>query len=348
MPNLAYKHGGYPAAYRGQAGFQSQGPRPTARVIPFPSDVVKKRQRRRAMRGLRTALRYGRYLGPAGRLASLGLDLYDGYNQLFPSGRTEIRPNGWTLLQDCGKPIEMGPSSTIHSCGFVTGIPPVTTPSTIGPAGNRLTAYYDILPGGANWTKARSYGENGTSLAEEPQMVPEFIPIPRTGQPRPNYQKNRLLDVEFPQSRQVGNSVPDKSPTIYGVTTTITSTSIRNRIAPYRAQKPSKRVRERKHALAIDGRSKIGRFVSTLGEASDFIGSFHGALPEKLQRGDYSTLARLKKVILNVDQLDTGQVLKNLILNEIEDRAYGALGKQVGKVNRKRGSFAGLTLGPAL
>lgn len=117
--------------------------------------------------------------------------------------------------------------------------------------------------------------------------------------------------------------------------------------------------------LAIDGATPAGQIANVLGETQDWAEAFYEALPEDLrkqlerdgevdkvktrQRGYSRKPQDMMWAVWNHwDKLDWSKVIQNIAWNQLEDAAYGRLGKVVGKANRARGAPAGITLGPAL
>lgn len=122
---------------------------------------------------------------------------------------------------------------------------------------------------------------------------------------------------------------------------------------PFPGPPATSRTRERKVILAVAG--VPARIISAATETKDVIDAFWSAMPEKFQRAHKFRYGRLtrphEKALLiweNLDQLDIGAAITNLAWEQLEDMAYGRLGKLQARAARKRRAMHGFTLGPAL
>lgn len=122
---------------------------------------------------------------------------------------------------------------------------------------------------------------------------------------------------------------------------------------PFPSPPATTRTRERKVILAVAG--VPARIVSAATETKDVIDAFWAAMPEQFQRAHKFRYGRLtrphEKALLiweNLDELDIGAAITNLAWEQLEDMAYGRLGKLQARAARKRRAMHGFTLGPAL
>lgn len=113
--------------------------------------------------------------------------------------------------------------------------------------------------------------------------------------------------------------------------------------------RPPKRTKERKFKLALNNGSVIGRIVGATGEAADFVNALWWALPKSVRtKGRPPLQQKALDVYRHFSELDMEQALKNLVVNEIQDRVIGRIGRAVAKVNARSDRPAGLMVGPAL
>ena len=90
-------------------------------------------------------------------------------------------------------------------------------------------------------------------------------------------------------------------------------------------------------------------------ESMDAAVAIYNALPWWLRRqlwkehgGYMSPWDKAMAVYENFAQLNLADALRNLAMEQLEDKAYGKLGRVAADANRRRGSPGGLNLGPAL
>lgn len=144
-------------------------------------------------------------------------------------------------------------------------------------------------------------GENPWRSPEEQRQASYDVP-PRPGEtPRPDVRGRRVVR-EIGKPNQVTAASPKREP-------------------------PGPRVKEKKV------RSKfarvVGAIVNEVSETTDYIDAVFKALPKKrrprwMKRPDQ----RIHQIWTHWDELDWEQVAINLVLNEIEDRSIGYLGKK--------------------
>lgn len=117
--------------------------------------------------------------------------------------------------------------------------------------------------------------------------------------------------------------------------------------------KPPPRTKERKAMLALGG--PMAWIVGALTESMDAVDALYRALPEWLRKrlwkehgGYMSPWDKANALYRHLGDVDIGKAVNNLIMDEIEDRAWGALGRITATANRIRGMPGGLELGDAL
>lgn len=95
--------------------------------------------------------------------------------------------------------------------------------------------------------------------------------------------------------------------------------------------------RQRKEGLGKGTKYLIG-LADKLTESQDALDALHKALPKHLQAPPWSDpLTRDQQVWKHWKQVDLRKALKELVKNEVEDRAYGAIGKARAATQKKRG-----------
>ena len=103
-------------------------------------------------------------------------------------------------------------------------------------------------------------------------------------------------------------------------------------------RKPNPRERESKsRVIGINNASKIGKLIGGLTEFSDLLDVFWDSLPKYLTnryRGE-NRLTKLAVILQNLDKIQPGTFAANLLSNQLEDKAFGKLGKIAGKAARK-------------
>lgn len=168
-----------------------------------------------------------------------------------------------------------------------------------------------------------------------PTEQTEFGNEPPNPQPAPEVPTPGVIVLPTP-----GNPTPEPSPSPQPNT-------------PFPGPPATSRTRERKVILALAG--VPARIVSAATETKDVIDAFWSAMPEQFQRAHKFRYGRLtrphEKALLiweNLDQLDIGAAITNLAWEQLEDMAYGRLGKLQARAARKRRAMHGFTLGPAL
>lgn len=179
-------------------------------------------------------------------------------------------------------------------------------------------------------------------------------PRPRPG-PRPD---NPLFpgpgwEVTFPNPRPV---VRPTYPPVIGP-----GTDPGTRPNP-RPARPRPREKEKKVYAKIKGAA--ARLVSGATETADFVEAIYEALPEKLRKklekkyrqqaireGRWVTVPPQQKAIWVYrywKQVDIVQAMKNLGVNEVEDRVIGKLAQGARETSRRAGGIVGVLTGPAI
>lgn len=183
-------------------------------------------------------------------------------------------------------------------------------------------------------------------------LAPGLFPAPafKSGAYAPMLNRGRLDLSEWPQAEEGSYGAPWRADERYNAGPTITVDRGGITVVPPGLglpEPPGPRRKERKFILALDNNGTIGRIVGAVGEFGDFVESFYAALPD-YRKGDRTVTDKLKTLYRYWNEVDIGEATKNLIYNHYEDAFYGRLGRLTAKANRRRGSSAGLTLGPAL
>lgn len=117
--------------------------------------------------------------------------------------------------------------------------------------------------------------------------------------------------------------------------------------------KPRTGTREKKVIMNVAGASSLGRVLGMLGETGDWIDVFFDSLSDDVKRGHWydNRIEKLALILQNLDALKPGSLLANALSNQLEDTAFGKLGKISGKAMRAAwnnlGSYARLQTGPA-
>lgn len=123
-----------------------------------------------------------------------------------------------------------------------------------------------------------------------------------------------------------------------------------NRIRPGHALKPApKGTKERKFRIySIRAGSALGRSLSVVTEAKDFVDAIYDALPDKYKRRWHSPHEKAWLIYRHFLEIDVAEAIQNVIENQIEDWILGKAAQQMAKASRRRGSPFGLTVGPAI
>ncbi len=267
---------------------------------------------------------------------------------------------------------------------FALGTPPPTGVDQIiwctGPVGDRTTNV-------AKWNRGV-----GTTIGTAPEYVASTVRLMETsavsivetidsfslpiGVPTMSPQAlswRRMLrsprsDRDPNEQRQVGNYTSDDvrvrtdgqlDPVVQNWPDTLVATvpafgppaiSPPHSVAPHRPGPPRKGTKEKKLVAAATGALKTGlNFVT---EAKDVVDAVYLGLPPELRKRGLSPQAKVAEVYKNFDMLNASEVVKALLLNQLEDRIYGGIGKKMGEANRRIGRGYGFRfqagLGPAL
>lgn len=194
-----------------------------------------------------------------------------------------------------------------------------------------------------------------------PSLNPETLPI-RQPVPVPEHLPIELVPLRVPNPNRVPRYRYETGPAPARATD---KTRVAPRIEiypdrvdvpfapPLRHEPPGRKKRERKNEVAaLNPRTGLGITVNMLGESTDIIEAIWEALPwykRTMVKGERTKPAQmLEDIYQHYGDLDISKALANLAANQIEDAAYGRLGKIGGQVNRIVGRPVGLTAGPAL
>lgn len=331
--------------------------------------------RGRALRGLARGV--GRLIPWLGRL----WDLYDllEYLRYREQGTPYMNLNGWTAEVDCGGGPE-GPYSNLQSsCVEYTYIPPQPVPGytkflttykcsfykQLYPAGGYIKGVY-----GGRYSKVSPSG-----VPEPPIYVPGTVPLWLTPEKPlfpPNVDPMAIPALQAPfaplplppaLARDLFPSDAggmERSYRDYGrqpavsqaVGVSIGPNSIsqirpETRLAPAR---PS--TKERKAYVTAKWHIAEG-LIGFATEATDAIDAVFKALPYKYRsrRGrkyPFTNQEKLERLWKHWDKVDLGEAANNLAMNELKDRFFGKVGRELGKQARRHGLPHGFQLGPAL
>lgn len=174
-----------------------------------------------------------------------------------------------------------------------------------------------------------------------PRIDPEVEP-PLRVRPRPDPVPRRLKPRQRPSRRSVPGHRPEFGPR----TTTQPRPRTGTKLEPGRRNVPTSRPHDRRPPRKKEKEKKliatnrvIQKLVNPVTEANDFVNSLFRALPRWVQNkciGQHGVTiqARASCIYRNIDRMNVDKAVKNVILNEIEDRFFGALGKAQGKAKR--------------
>lgn len=177
-----------------------------------------------------------------------------------------------------------------------------------------------------------------------PSLVPELLPISQpVWEPLPiPFRLHKHLPSYRYGDKVRGDERPKPEP---------------HKPTPTKPRPPSKGTKERKFVLAVNG--TIATVYNAATETVDVVECLYNALPKQYKlppfirraNGTWRKPSALEKAIRvweMLDHMDWLSAFGNLVMNEIEDRAFGKLGQITAKANRRNGRSAGLALGPAL
>lgn len=120
---------------------------------------------------------------------------------------------------------------------------------------------------------------------------------------------------------------------------------------PPKREKPKKKTKERKLSTgAVAGRG-LSIVINQLSEAIDYLDALYYALPRDVRERDGKDATPQRRALTlyqNMDEVDVGKAMLNLIANEIEDRAIGKAASGAGKLGRHLPGGASPLVGPAL
>jgi len=223
-------------------------------------------------------------------------------------------------------------------------------------AGTRQT-HGQIWSKGGTATKSGNVKPRPLVIPVDPLMVPgnpltpqidpfpmpdPFSPVP-VPRPRP---APRVKPVNPPVARPRNHSgQPSYAPTVQ------VDPSALPGARPVPVKNPSSpRTKERKLILAISKRTFVGVVLNVVGETADFIECFYDALPKNIRReferkyGIYGKVSASQKLFglwQHFARLDWNAVIHNLVMNELEDRFFGKIGKLGAIANRIKDYYTG-------
>lgn len=117
---------------------------------------------------------------------------------------------------------------------------------------------------------------------------------------------------------------------------------------------PDNRTKERKSNVWGLGATTVGKVFGAATETGDAVDSLWDALPDSFKKKEMAKrhgkkpklLDKIGQLFDNWEDVNVEQAIGNLIANQIEDRAYGAVGKALQKPGKAMGSNRGLSGGP--
>jgi len=177
----------------------------------------------------------------------------------------------------------------------------------------------------------------------DPVPMPDpFAPVP-VPRPRPS---PRVKPVNPPVARPRNHpGQPSYAPTVQVEPSALPGAR------PVPVKNPSSpRTKERKLILAISKRTFVGVVLNVVGETADFIECFYDALPKNIRReferkyGIYGKVSASQKLFglwQHFARLDWNAVIHNLVMNELEDRFFGKIGKLGAIANRIKDNYTG-------
>lgn len=101
---------------------------------------------------------------------------------------------------------------------------------------------------------------------------------------------------------------------------------------------PSQGEREKKSAMGVNPASLLGKVLSAATESNDFLNAAYKSLEPDVQRElrrDARPFEKLLHLLRNLDSIRPGSFLANLLSENLEDKAFGKMGKLGQKALRK-------------
>lgn len=314
-------------------------------------------------------------------LLAAGLAGWELWQALQPGGDPfwEV-PAGWTLTANCaGK----GPGGMLYNSAYSQTGMCIQTNRFITNGdfngsynGNNAFSTHEVVahPNGPPLYKTearRSYFKSLPSAQDPVLRYPQ--PKPRVARrknigPKPKYNPDPMSEpipagepLPLPEKRPVPyEAIPDRKPNPYRDAReqtrsgyepggqTSTGPALRGLPNALR-RRPGTRTKEPpKLILSPAAKSWLGMAVNAITEAKDLTEAVYKGLPKHLQHyGKDKTLqAKIEKIYRNPDKLDMRRVVYEILLNQLEDAAFGKLGQINAKANRARNATAGNEMGP--
>lgn len=201
---------------------------------------------------------------------------------------------------------------------------------------------------------------------DQPLGVPRPVPyrnIPRLN-PRPDWPESRSSGPSPAEERWPFRTGPGRHPTPRDlgfaeprtIPSSVPGVSVRVRpnprpLSPPPAKPPGKDTKEKKTIMNVASGSFVGRVINAVTETKDVVDAIYDALPysiRKKYRNNIPAQEKAKIIYANLGKVDMQKAIENLAWNQVEDFAYGKLGKAVGKANRRIGRPVGVQTGIAL
>lgn len=89
----------------------------------------------------------------------------------------------------------------------------------------------------------------------------------------------------------------------------------------------------------------VSAIVNGVTETNDLVNALHDALPRELQAKSGRIGDRLRALYRHWDQVDMRKGFRNVVFNEIEDRAIGKIGVLNAKASARFGAATGRPVG---
>lgn len=187
-----------------------------------------------------------------------------------------------------------------------------------------------------------------------PQLDPMQLPVARpVTQPRPLPRPARVMPPnpfrsphEQPQRGPQPASRAAPAPISRG-TITVIEPGVRpaTRALPPRANKPPEKGKK-EVKLKTGAAGLIAKIVNAATESADLIDAIYKGLPRKIRGKAYwageatTPIERAKLIYENFDKIEWGRAVYEIVANQLEDRAFGRLGRIGAKANQARSQFS--------
>lgn len=107
---------------------------------------------------------------------------------------------------------------------------------------------------------------------------------------------------------------------------------------------PQRGTKERKFKIAVGG--VTAKIINIATESIDFIDALFYALPAKARRGADTPDKKAMAIYRHYDELNMSKAIANLLVQQVQDRAYGTIGRASAEAARRAGRSTGFQLGP--